>query len=212
MIDPLPLLKIAPVFAVALISPGPDFMMITSMALSRGRMAGLLASFGIASGTALYASLSVLGLGVVFTHLHLLSVVVRLAGGLYLLYLAVLLWKESFRSTAGDERDQKDVPAVKTGKNPYVTGFVTNMTNPKAVAFFTSIFAFVLPADVSAGTQMALVSTVFVMAFTWFSFVVLVLSAPTMRRLYQKISHWIDRVAGTCLGFFGVRLILSTQD
>jgi RhtB (resistance to homoserine/threonine) family protein len=209
MIDTAPLMKIIPIFAVALVSPGPDFLMISSMALSRGRLAGVLAALGIAAGVLVYVALCMFGLSLVLSRLHWLLAAVRIAGGLYLVYLGVQLWRASFAANGAGAKDAK---AAGRKKNRFVTGFLTNMTNPKALAFFTSIFALTLPPDAAPATQGAIMATMFMMPAIWFSIVTFCLSAPAMRRVYLRASRWIDRAAGTFLGLFGLRLLLSNRN
>lgn len=98
MIDIAPILKIAPIFIAALVSPGPDFMLVSATAMSRGRLAGLLAACGIAAGTTVYTSLCVFGLGGIFAELRELTIAVKIAGGVYLMYLGFWLWKASFET------------------------------------------------------------------------------------------------------------------
>jgi threonine efflux protein len=209
MMDVMPALKIAPIFLIALISPGPDFFLISSMALSRGRPAGVLASFGIAAGTTLWALLCMFGLGLIFAKMQGLVVAIRLCGGVYLLYLGYQLWKASFHAAPVEA-----APPLPHGKrrNPFTVGLATNVTNPKALAFFTSIFAFALPQGASLATQGAIVALVAVLAAGWFSLVSFCLSTPAMRKVYMRWSRWIDRVAGTFLAFFGVRLLASFRN
>lgn len=204
MIDFIPIVKIIPIFAVALAAPGPDFMMISSMALSRGRVAGILASAGIAVGVLVYTVLSMFGMDVIFSKMQWLITVVRIGGGLYLVYLGIQLWRASLKNPVVEGQ-----AVLAKKKNPFVIGFLTNMTNPKAIAFFTSIFALTLPHDASWATKGAIIAVMGAMPIVWFGIVVFGLSSPPMRKLYLRWSQWIDRVAGTLLAFFGVRLLLS---
>jgi threonine efflux protein len=206
MIDILPILKILPVAAIAMMAPGPDFFLITSIALSRGRMAGILAAAGIATGVVIWSGLGVFGLSVILDQMLWMVSCVRIVGGIYLVYLGTQLWRASF-SARPDETPQTTLPNRK--RNPFVIGFVTNITNPKAMAFFTSIFALALTPDTNRATQTAIVGIVSIMPFIWFSFMTLALSMPVMRKAYMRWSKWIDRVAGTFLAFFGLRLLWS---
>ena len=208
-VDFAPLLKIAPIFAVALMSPGPDFMMISSLALSRGRAAGVLGAVGIAAGAMVWVLLCMFGLGVVFAHMPWLLTVVRVAGGLYLIYLGYQLWRASLKPQVA--MDQTAVVPTKN-KNPFVMGFLTNLTNPKALAFFTSIFALALPPDSTVLTQATIMTVMFAMTVGWFGIVTFGLSTPAMRKVYIRASKWIDRVAGTFLAFFGFKLLFSGRN
>jgi threonine/homoserine/homoserine lactone efflux protein len=68
-----------------------------------------------------------------------------------------------------------------------------------------------LPPDANAETRAAIILVTAGMPVFWFSFVTLGLSTPVMRRAYMRCSRWIDRVAGTFLALFGLRLMFSGQ-
>ena len=208
MIDAAPILKIAPIFAVALISPGPDFMMISSMALSRGRMAGILAAMGIAAGVIVYTVLCLFGLGVIFASTQWLVMAVRIFGGLYLVYLGFQLWRDSLAKS----NTRPKPPKLGDKRNPFAVGFLTNMTNPKAMAFFSSIFALTMTPDVTLATEGAVIGVMVLMTMAWFSFVTFGLSTPAMRKVYVRWGHWIARAAGTFLGLFGLKLLYSVRN
>jgi RhtB (resistance to homoserine/threonine) family protein len=207
MVDFAPLLKVMPIFAVALISPGPDFMLVSTMALSRGRFAGILGAAGIATGSLIYIVLCMFGMGFVFAKMHWLVTFIRIAGGLYLVYLGIHLWKASL----GKRNEQIQVITSRKGRNPFMAGFLTNITNPKALAFFTSVFALTLSPDTGLPTQALTIAGMFAMAFTWFGIVALGLSTPAVRQVYTRWSRWIDRLSGTFLTFFGLRLMFSEK-
>ncbi|MDX2027058.1 MAG: LysE family transporter [Alphaproteobacteria bacterium] len=209
MIDFAPILKIIPIFIIALAAPGPDFMMISSMALSRGRLAGILAAAGIAAGVLVYTVLSMFGMDIVFSRMSWLISAIRIGGALYLIYLGIQLWRASLKASSAQEASEA---ASAKSRNPFLVGFLTNMTNPKAVAFFTSIFALTLPHDASWATKGAIVVVIGIMPVLWFGIVAVGLSSPPMKRLYLRWSRWIDRVAGTLLAFFGVRLLFSGKN
>ena len=184
-------------------------MMISSVALSRGRMAGVMAACGIAVGVLVFVTLCMFGLGLVFAKMQWLMMAIKLCGGAYLIYLGYQLWKASLQP-----QTDSDMPVLseKKQRHPFVLGFLTNMTNPKALAFFTSIFAVALPQDASFETQAASVTMMGVMPVLWFGFVSFCLSTPAMRKVYMRCSRWIDRVAGTFLAFFGARLLMSFKN
>lgn len=208
MVDFIPFFKLVPIFAIALISPGPDFFMVSSLALSRGRTAGVQAAAGIALGNLIWSTLCLFGLGYLLADLHGLMLVVKMMGGAYLLYLAYQLWKSSLKPQAAAVAP----PQGWRKRHPLMIGLGTNMTNPKALVFFTSIFVLVMPQHASAATQVALLATVGLMSVGWFGFVSFCLSVPAMRKVYLSWTVWIDRICGACLAFFGARLFLSFRD
>lgn len=203
MIDFLPFLKVLPIYGIMLMVPGPDFMLVSSLSLSRSRAAGLQGAAGIATGFLLYSSLSLWGLGYVFERMMWLMLAVKILGGLYLCYLGVLLWRSSFRKQAAPQ----DANARPKNKNAYVMGVLTNFTNPKVVAFFASIFALTLKPDATDATKIVTSLLCAVTAFGWFAFVAAVLSAPRVQRRYRTWGRAIDRLAGSIFVLFGLRVL-----
>jgi RhtB (resistance to homoserine/threonine) family protein len=204
MIEFLPLLKIAPIFLLALASPGPDFVFVSSQALSRGRGAGLLGAAGITFGITLYVALSVWGLAALFDRFLWLAMVVKLMGGCYLVYIGYSLWKSSATPLQSD-RPQTKAP----GRKAFLMGILTSLTNPKSIAFFSSIFALILTPNTSFATQVVIVAGCSAMALGWFAFVALLLSTPHLKGPYGRSKIFIDRAAGTVIGFFGLTLLAS---
>jgi threonine efflux protein len=206
------LFKILSIFLLALISPGPDFMIVSSMSLNRGRGDGILAAAGIASVIALYTLVSLTGLSALFAHYLWMMMAIKLAGGLYLLYLAALLWRGSLQPAQTSAQTPAEVPTAVKKKSAYLAGALTSLTNPKAIAFFASIFAFALTPDTNLATKLSIGAAVPLITFLWFSFVAFGLSKGKVRARYQRWQRVIDRVTGTVLGFFGLKLILSAHE
>lgn len=204
MIDSIALFGLVPVFLAAMISPGPDFFVVSQTALSRGFAAGAWTAAGIASGVACYAALAVLGLAYVLSHAAWLTMTIKIAGGLYLLWLA---WKMLQSSSADSPSDQ--MPA--RHRSPYLTGLLTNLTNPKVVVFFGSLFAAALTPQASMATKVAMIVMSAVLPLLWFCFVAACLALPTVRERYQSMRSTINRVGGLIIGLFGIKLLLSAR-
>ncbi len=208
-VDLLSLMKIAPIFLVALASPGPDFLLISSLAMKRGRAAGLAGASGIALGNMNYAFLCIFGLSYMLARMAWLLLTIKIVGGLYLIYLGYQLWKASLKPAVSGTNEAQQVSPK---RNPFVMGLMTNVTNPKALAFFTSVFALIVQPSINIETQIAIILLIGFMSFAWFSFVSLALSTTHMRKLYMRSSSWIDRIAGTFLALFGVKLLVSARN
>lgn len=206
MVDFLPFLKVLPIFFLALVSPGPDFMLVSSLSLSRGRFAGLMSAAGIGTGILVYAAASLWGLGFIFERTVWLMVAVKILGGLYLCYLGILLWRASFQK---EERRPQAESMLEKRKNAYVTGLMTSFTNPKAMAFFASVFALALTAETNAPAKAVMAVLCGLTAFGWFGFVALALSTPRLRAQYQRWRRVLDRLAGSILMIFGLKLVFS---
>jgi len=96
-------------------------------------------------------------------------------------------------------------------KNAFWVGALTNLTNAKAIAFFSSIFALVLTPDMSLETKVALGVAIPAVNFMWFSFVAFCLSKDNVRARYQRWRQIIDRTVGTIMSFFGLKLLFSLR-
>jgi RhtB (resistance to homoserine/threonine) family protein len=199
------LLALAGVWAVVVISPGPDFVATIHHAVSRSRRDGLLVALGIATSTVIWVVVSLVGLGVLFARVSWLVEVIRIVGALYLTYLGCkMLWHAHRQKQAGEQRDA----AVRSG-SAWRVGFLTDISNPKAAAFFGSLFAVFLPAHAALELQIASVIVVVLISLCWYSVVACFFSLAPVARGYRRIKRWIDYVTGGILVALGVRLAVS---
>ncbi len=201
-------LKALSIFCLGLIVPGPDFLMVSSTALARGRMEGVKVAAGIAVALVFYMACSLLGLSLLFTHYLWIVMAVKICGGFYLLYLGYMLWRSSFTRLAASERV---LVQKKPQKSAFLAGMLTCLTNPKAIAFFGSIFAVVLTPQTTSATKIVILVAGPILAFFWFALVATLLAKPSVRTFYQRSGRWIDRITGSVLAFFGLRLVLTAK-
>ena len=195
---------LALVHLLACISPGPDFINVAAHALS-SRKAGIRAALGVASGCMLWACLAILGLGFVLSQAAWLYETLRVIGVLYLVYLGVRLLVSAYRH---------DRPLVVTaaGADPhdaFKRGFLVNVINPKAAAYFGSLFVSLVPAAVSPWMQGMIVALVPAITFAWFCPLALMFSAPRVRHGYERIRKPIDIIMGGLLVTLGIRLAIT---
>jgi threonine efflux protein len=212
MIDYPAVMAVAVTFFVALVVPGPDFFLVSRTALVHGWRAAVAAACGIAFGLIFYAGLAVTGLAIILQEMAWLAVFIKVAGGCYLLWLAYHLWRDARRSSATNSADEP-YPAI-SGNNvraSFVAGLMTNLTNPKAIAFFTSIFALAVTDGSSIATKVTLWAMVPLLALAWFSFVAVGLARPRMRAAYEQSKIYIDYAAAGIMATFGIKILLSAR-
>jgi threonine/homoserine/homoserine lactone efflux protein len=87
-----PLISMAIILLFAVMSPGPDFLVVSTTALIRGRTAGIFVAAGIGTGSLSYAALCAAGLSTIFVRAPLMAVLMKTLGGLYLIGLALHIW------------------------------------------------------------------------------------------------------------------------
>src|SRR5215510_14923440 len=90
-----PLLAVAVIHLLAAMSPGPSFITVSRTALGSGRSAGLASAFACGFGVLPWAIAAILGIVIVFNQAPWLYTALKAAGGLYLLYLAVTVWRQA---------------------------------------------------------------------------------------------------------------------
>ena len=204
----LALAGLAAVHLLAVTSPGPSTVLVIQTAAVAGRRNGLLAAAAMMSGALVWATVALFGLQALFARFEWLYLAFRIGGAIYLIYLAIMLWRHA--------RDPlPDVPvggfARMSGWQGFVRALLLQLSNPKIMVFFGSIFLSVLPHDMPSwmdGTVLALVAF---NEFTWFAILALVFSGGTARAFYRRTKFWLDRFMGGALALLGLRLALSSR-
>lgn len=197
-------MTIALVFLLGAMSPGPDFVAVTSHSLV-SRRAGLQVAAGITAAIAIWAALAMFGLGVLLAQVGWLYMAVRLIGAAYLIYLGIRILLSVRRSPA-----PMTIDAVKAGAPAaWRSGFLVGITNPKTAAFFGSLFITVLPLEAPFWVQAAALAVISLVALGWFGFVALIFSTERVRTVYGRIRRPIDALLGAILVMLGLRLALD---
>jgi len=206
------LLLLAGVWALVVMSPGPDFVVTASRAAG-SRRAGLAAVAGIVAGTAIWASVSAAGAGMVLARYRWAAETVRLAGAVYLAWLALRMILQSRRAMPETGPDTGPDAGPDARRDPgrrsvaaWRAGLLADLANPKAAVFWTGLFAAVLPAAAPAGVRAAAVVVAVAVAAAWYAAVACAFSLAVVSRRYRQAKKWIDRVTGGVLAGLAVRL------
>lgn len=200
------ILLVQAIFLAAVMTPGPDFVVISTTALNRGRWPGLATAAGTTLGMSVWVVAAMTGITFVFEHLFVLATLLRIAGGLYLLFLGAQLIRRSFRRAG----PQAMVVAVRGGGlRAFRRGLLVNLGNPKALVLFTSLAALLTNPGTPIWVLMVSGGGIIAATLVWYVVVVLALTHSRIHARYQDFRHWLDRLAGTVLAFFGIRLIAT---
>ena len=202
-------LMVAMMHMIALASPGPDFFFVSQTAASRSRKEAMMGVIGITLGVAVWAAVALMGLHLILQKMAWLHQIITVGGGLYLCWMGWQLLK-SARSKKQDGGAETDVAvALPARGRTFMRGLLTNLSNPKAVIYFGSVFSMFVGDSVSGGERLGIFLLIVVETLAWFSLVALVFALPKMRRGYQRLAKWIDGVAGVLFTGFGIHLIIS---
>jgi RhtB (resistance to homoserine/threonine) family protein len=190
------------------ISPGPSFLVVARISISQSRRNGVAAAAGMGVGGAIFAILALLGLKALLAAIPWLYVIMKIFGGIYLVYIGICMWRGA-KEPIGVEPE--DAAEHDTWQSVFSTALFTQLSNPKTAVFYSSIFAALLPQTVPLTVEIILPILVFLLEAGWYCIVALLLSATAPRLAYIRSKVWIDRVIGSVMGLLGIKLILSSD-
>ena len=96
-----PLLSLALLWTVAVVTPGPNFFNIAQLAASQSKRHGVVAALGVATGTVLWGLAGGLGIKSLFSAAPTLYLSFKIAGGCYLIYLGLKQFRRKPPVVAG---------------------------------------------------------------------------------------------------------------
>ena len=184
---------------VAGMSPGPDTVLVVRATVSGGRRAGTVVAVGIGAALAIHASLTAALVGGADAALPWLSPALSVAGSAYLTYLGATLLVRSGEQCAAPRDPHQPVA------HPFVTGFLTNLLNPKAVIFFAAVVSQLL-ADRSVALMVAFLAGVVLGPVSWFialSVLVATVFGSWLRR-HQRAVDIVSACALLALASYGL--------
>ena len=194
---------IASITTLCMLSPGPDMVLVMRNTLLVDRRAGGWTAVGILSGNLVHIAYCALGLGLLLSRHATAYDVLRYAGALYLVYLAL----QSFQSRGDGLADPTDA-ADRDARGPYVQGLLNNLLNPKGILFYLGVFTQLITPEVSGVNTIVLIATmVSVSAAFWLVFVQ-TLHLPGTRTWLRRWNRTIDRAFGVVLLGLAIQVAL----
>lgn len=203
------LLSILGVFFLGAMSPGPSFLVVSRIAVSSGRTDGLAAAAGMGVGGFIFAAIAVAGLTALPTQIAWLNLTLRLAGGAYLVWMGIQIWRGAAEPV--DVRSMA-VTDQASPRRAFTRALLVQLANPKTAIFYASMFAAMLPASPPLWMLLVLPVLLFCNELVWYSVVAFALSASHPRSIYLRAKLWIDRAAGAVVGALGAKLMIESVD
>lgn len=207
-------LMLVAAFSVALISPGPDFLLAIRTTLTSGVRAGLWTALGFALGILVHVTYTILGFATLIMHSQFWFAAVKYAGAAYLLWLAYGALRSQGANVAAFEAQVTNAVPQSNNERAWVAlrqGFVTNVLNPKATLFFVALFSQVIKPTMPLWVQTGFGLTCAVMCGLWFCVVAVAMGRPAVRMAYLRASKKIDKVCGVLFVALAARLALSEK-
>ncbi len=190
-----------------ILAPGPDTLLVTRNVFRRGRRGGLVTAAGTVTGLALWSMAAALGLSALLATSRIGYDIVRVAGGLYLVWLGI----QSLRSRGTVPTPQTEVAPTPMHR-AYLSGVLSNLLNPKIGVFFVTFLPGFVPAGAPVGATAALLGALFVVETgLWLVVLVWLVGRGTGWLSKRAVRQWLDRVTGVVLIGFGIRVAAEVR-
>ncbi|MFC0399564.1 LysE family translocator [Paraburkholderia rhizosphaerae] len=207
------LLQIAVVYMLAAMSPGPNFFMITQLSLAGRRRLGAASALGVGTASTIWATLAMLGFATVLQRIDWVYNGIRIAGALYLVWFGFRLLRSSFaRSGDSITPATSATPSMRLADDAgahfraWRAGLVTCLTNPKSCAFWTSVFATMMPAHAPVWFCAIVIAMISLLSAGWYGSVALMFGTERTQRGYRKLRRPFDALCGAALIGLGAKL------
>lgn len=197
-----------PVLLAALVaqaSPGPATLAISREAMLHGRKAGLALALGVTTGSWIWSAVAAAGMSAVILAHDWLVMGLRIAGAMYLGWLAVKSARAALRpgKTAG-----RDIGPARADSS-YARGLLIHLTNPKAILFFGALYAFGLPADAPPSTPLLIFGAVALQSLIVFGGLALIFSHARIASGYAALRRAFEGVFAVVFGSAAISLLVG---
>lgn len=202
------LLLVYAAYLIAIATPGPSNMAIMGVAMSQGRKPAVVLALGVITGSWCWAMLAATGLSAVLSSYAHALFAIKIAGGLYLLYLAY----KSARSAMSKPKIQtvsEEVAKAPAYLALYRRGLLMHLTNPKAVLGWIAIMSIGLQPGAEPSTLVAILAGCAVLGVVIFCGYALLFSTAPAVRVYQRSKRYIEGVLAVFFGFAGIKMLMS---
>ncbi len=191
--------------ALAVISPGSDFAMVTKNTVSYGRSAGYLTAIGIALSTWVHTLYCLVGIALIISKTPLLFSAIKYLGISYLLYIGVSTFRSKFVPTnnADDKANKANLLAS------LKQGFFSNVTNPKTTLFYLSLFTMVVSRNTPLIMQVTYGLIICLLHLIWFGFISYLISHHKIKSKFDKNINLVNKFIGLILVLIAIKLFFT---
>ncbi|UOQ84626.1 LysE family translocator [Gracilibacillus salinarum] len=197
---------------IIIMTPGPDFILITKNALTINRHAGRMTSYGVVTGHIIYATASILGFTAIIAKSIVLFEGIKYTGGIYLLYLGI---KAILSSIKNKEKENTEIKLeaelqVAQKNTSYFQGLASTLLNPKAIMFYISFLPQFIDLQGNIILQSVILAGLFIITvLLWFTLYLYILTYISSWFKKPSVERIFDRVSGIALIYLGIKLALG---
>ena len=180
-------------------SPGPSLAIVIRNNVNFNRLAGILTSIGHGIGIGVYATLAVLGLGLILQTNQTVFMIIQIIG-LVLLFLFGLMFV--FQKNKQDKKEEKQ-----SQLNSFLQGFTIAIINPKILIWFTAVYSQFIAIDGSIYFNSILVLTASLIDAIWYIIVSILVTGYGLKNLLIVKKLMIQKTTGIVLIIISLMLL-----
>ena len=180
-------------------SPGPSLAIVIRNNINFNRLAGILTSIGHGIGIGVYATLAVLGLGLILQTNQTVFMIIQIIG-LVLLFLFGLMFV--FQKNKQDKKEEKQ-----SQLNSFLQGFTIAIINPKILIWFTAVYSQFIAIDASFYFNSILVLTASLIDAIWYIIVSILVTGYGLKNLLIEKKLMIQKTTGIVLIIISLMLL-----
>lgn len=200
------LLTICGLHFIAQLSPGPDVLLIARSAASTTRANTLKIIAGISAGIVVWVVLTLAGFTVLIDQFPWIQQVLMIVGGAFLARMGWAMLKGGLKAFKQRHEASDDQVVMNEPKNYFTLGLLTNLSNPKTLIYFSSVFSLALSSSASDYLKSQLAVIIPLQTFLTFALLMLLISQPKIKVLYQRAGNYIDLISGILFLIFAIWL------
>ena len=199
------LITFAQIFVVCLLgamSPGPSMAVVINNAIFKGRYNGILTAIGHGIGIAVYATLAVLGLGLIIKNNIFVFNILKILSIIFLILIGVksILTKEKINF------EKKD---IKENAISFLQGFSISILNPKIFVWFIAIYSQFMSTDNELLFNIYLVSIAGIIDACWYMILSIAITTRSALSFFQKKIILFQKIQGFFFLALGLGLLLN---
>ena len=194
---------------VLIITPGPDLIYVLTRGIANGKLSGVVSATGVTAGILVHTVTAALGLAVLLETSTVAFWALKMAGGIYLIYLGYQMMKNKKTIEITENKNSFDM------RKCFIQGFISNVLNPKVALFFVAFLPQFVSRDsfnysfnmIGLGLIFALLTIIFLILLGLFAG-----SIGSWLRKRKAIAGKITVGSGTILMLLGLRLIVPQKN
>jgi len=194
--------QLALVCLLGAMSPGPSLAVVIRNSITYNRLAGILTSIGHGLGMSVYATIVVIGLGIIIQSYLNFFFIIQVIGSIFLAIIGYL-----FIIQSSSTKDDFKQPLVHT--NSFLQGFMIALLNPKILIWFTAIFSQFIRIDANHIEKTILVSTAALIDAAWYTIVSILVTGYGLKSFFEKKKSIIQKLMGVLLIIISLALLLK---